>query len=79
MRKIKNEAIQGTFGEIKRVNDFLPSPKDLILKKPETVKVTMVIDKTSVNFFKNEAEKLGGSYQRMIRNLLNDYVSSQAI
>jgi len=43
-------------GKVKVVADFLPSPEELALKD-ETVKVTISLSKTSVEFFKNEAKK----------------------
>jgi hypothetical protein len=43
-------------GEIKIVEDFLPKPKDLVLKE-ETEKITIHLTKTSIDFFKKEAAK----------------------
>ena len=54
------------------VKDFLPKPEDLIFKEP-TTKITIVLDSTSVDFFKKEATRLNSSYQRMMRNLLTQY------
>ncbi len=53
--------------------DFLPRPEELVFKGEETVKVSMVLDKASVEFFKEEARRLHVPYQRMIRNLLQEY------
>ena len=53
--------------------DFLPRPEQLIFKGEATVKVSMVLDKESVDFFKAEAKRLHVPYQRMIRNLLHEY------
>lgn len=53
--------------------DFLPRPEELVFKGEETVKVSMVLDKDSVEFFKTEAKRLHVPYQRMIRNLLQEY------
>lgn len=58
------------FGE--RVKDFLPKPDDLVLKD-SSQKVTIALEKESVEFFKKEAKRLNTSYQRMIRNLLREY------
>lgn len=71
-RKIKytNEAI----GKIKIVTDFLPSPDQLVLKE-DTIKVTLVLNKASVEFFKEFAEKKHTPYQKMIRILLDKYAS----
>ncbi len=61
-------------GKIKIVTDFLPSPDELVLKE-ETVKVTLVLSKASVEFFKDLAEKKHTPYQKMIRILLDKYAS----
>ena len=64
-------------GKVRVVSDFLPSPKDLVLKD-ETVKVTIALSKTSVDFFKNEAKKYKTQYQKMIRRLLDEYAAHQS-
>lgn len=61
-------------GEIKIVEDFLPKPKDLILKE-ETEKVTLNLTKSSLDFFRKEAEKHHTHYQKMIRALIDKYAS----
>ena len=58
------------------ISDFLPSPEDLAFKE-EDVKVTLSLSKKSVDFFKSEAAKHDGQYQRMIRRLLDRYVESR--
>jgi predicted DNA binding CopG/RHH family protein len=63
-------------GRVKVVADFLPSPEELALKD-ETVKVTIALSKTSVDFFKNEAKKYNTQYQKMIRRLLDEYSAHQ--
>ncbi|MDJ0766281.1 MAG: CopG family transcriptional regulator [Myxococcota bacterium] len=67
----------GPIDEIRRVKDFLPDPSELVLKE-ETVKVTLVLTKTSVDFFKDQARKHNTKYQRMIRNLLDEYAAHQS-
>jgi predicted DNA binding CopG/RHH family protein len=59
-------------GNLKVVQDFLPSPEQLALKD-EKVKVTISLSKASLQFFKAQAEKHHTAYQRMIRNLLDAY------
>jgi predicted DNA binding CopG/RHH family protein len=71
--KYTNEPI----GKVKVISDFLPSPEALILKD-ETVKVTISLSKTSVDFFKNEARKHNTQYQKMIRRLLDEYAAHQS-
>ena len=63
-------------GKVRVITDFLPSPKQLALKD-ETVKVTLSLSKTSVDFFKKEAKKYNTQYQRMIRRLLDEYTAHQ--
>jgi predicted DNA binding CopG/RHH family protein len=63
-------------GKVKVVSDFLPSPEELVLRD-ETVKVTISLSKTSVDFFKNEAKKYNTQYQKMIRRLLDEYAAHQ--
>lgn len=46
--------------------------------KDETVKVTIALSKTSVEFFKKEAEKYNTQYQKMIRRLLDEYAAHQS-
>lgn len=51
----------------------LPSP-DKLVDKEFTLKVTLLLNKSTVDYFKNAAEKHGVCYQAMIRNLLDEYV-----
>jgi len=59
-------------GEVKIVPDFLPSPDELAFRD-DTVKVTIALSRTSVEFFKREAQKRDTQYQKMIRRLLDAY------
>jgi hypothetical protein len=74
-KPVVGETYHTIFGKGNVVKDFLPAPEDLVLKEPETVKITMVLDKLSIDFFKREAKRLKSSYQRMIRSLLHEYAS----
>jgi hypothetical protein len=53
--------------------NFLPSPRELAGKTPQT-KITLAVDDDALAFFKSEAQRLGTSYQRMLRNLISTYV-----
>lgn len=57
----------------KRVEDFLPPPEELVFR-PKGVKVTLTLSEESVAYFKEQAERLHTPYQRMIRNLIDEYV-----
>jgi predicted secreted protein len=61
-------------GRLRVVDDFLPAPEELVFKE-DNVKVTMALNKASVDFFKAEAKKHRTSYQAMIRRLVNLYAS----
>lgn len=61
-------------GRLEIVKDFLPRPEDLVVKEP-TVKVTLNLNRSSVDFFKEIAHKHGGQYQKVIRTLLDRYAS----
>lgn len=63
-------------GEIREIKDFLPPPSELVFKE-DTVKVTLGLSRRSVDFFKKEAKKHETQYQKMIRRLLDLYVSKQ--
>ncbi len=63
-------------GEIRLVSDFLPSPEELALKNEQT-KVTISLSSESVDFFKKAARKHHMQYQKMIRQLLDEYVAQQ--
>lgn len=76
--KIKNMKYENEeIGEIKIIEDFLPPPENLVLKK-DTVKVTLLLSKESVDFFKSLAKKKNTQYQKMIRVLLDRYISHYA-
>ena len=65
-------------GDIRVIRDFLPPPSELIFKE-DTVKVTLGLSRRSVDFFKSEAKKHSTQYQKMIRRLLDLYVSKQRV
>ena len=56
------------------IDDFLPPPEKLIFKE-ENVKVTITLSKESVDFFKEYAKKQRSPYQKMIRRVLDYYVT----
>jgi predicted DNA binding CopG/RHH family protein len=58
--------------DVRIVEDFLPSPENLVFRD-ETVKVTISLSRQSVDFFKDIAKKHHTQYQKLIRRLLDDY------
>lgn len=71
-KKYTNEKI----GSVKIIDDFLPSPEQLVVKE-ETVKITLSVTKNSVDYFKKQAKIHHTQYQKMMRALLDQYVSLQ--
>jgi len=71
---IKNDSYDSeeAIEEIKFIADFLPSPEELVFRE-ETVKVTIALSRTSIDFFKKEVKKYRLPYQKMIRRLLDEY------
>lgn len=63
-------------GKVKVVDDFLPTPEELV-RREDTVKVTIALSKSSIAFFKREAAKHHTQYQKMIRRLLDAYTEAQ--
>ncbi len=63
-------------GDLKIVPDFLPSPEELAVKQQNT-KITISLSSESVAYFKDTAKIHHMQYQKMIRQLLDEYVAHQ--
>ena len=63
-------------GKLRIVPDFLPSPEELAVKNKST-KITITLSAESVAYFKETAKKNQMQYQKMIRQLLDEYVAHQ--
>lgn len=61
-------------GKLVRIEDTFPRPEELVFKKDNT-KITIALSNSSIEFFKREAKKHHTQYQKMIRNLLDEYVA----
>ena len=70
--KYSDEALN----ELKLVSDFLPTPRELSVRNRNT-KITISLSTESINFFKDQANQHDMQYQKMIRQLLDDYVIQQ--
>ena len=55
------------------IPDFLPPPNELVEKR-EKEKITILLDKSNVDFFRQAASEQGVRYQTMINSLLSEYV-----
>ena len=60
-------------GKLTEIPDFLPPPHKLVFPKTETVKVTLSLNQSTVNFFKYHAKKNNTKYQKMIRAVVDLY------
>jgi hypothetical protein len=54
------------------IRDFLPSPEELV-RKPEKGKITIALDKRSLDLFKLYAKRHNARYQTMINGVLGSY------
>lgn len=54
------------------VSDLLPSPAELV-RKTEKEKITIALDKHSVELFKEFAKKNNAKYQTMINGVISSY------
>ena len=61
-------------GKFKIVPNFLPSP-EVLAKRLKNTKVTIALSADSVGYFKNEAAKHHVQYQKLIRQVLDEYVA----
>lgn len=57
------------------INDFLPSPESIaaMLKKQDTVPVTMKLKKNTLERYKRFAAKKGIKYQTFVSTVLDSY------
>lgn len=65
-----------SLNELRLVSDFLPTPEELSLRNRNT-KITISLSTESIDFFKDQANQHDMQYQKMIRQLLDDYVTQQ--
>ncbi|HNS95016.1 MAG TPA: CopG family transcriptional regulator [Candidatus Woesebacteria bacterium] len=72
--KQDNKIYKGTHGNLKLLVDFLPSPEEFVRKNTNR-KVTIALSDVSIDFFKTESKKLKTPYQRLIRDVLQEYVN----
>lgn len=64
--------VEKFLNDAKVVNDFLPPPNELI-RKVDKEKITIAIDKHSLELFKKYAKKHNSKYQTMINGVLTAY------
>ncbi len=72
MRK-KTTSPDKPMGKVTRVKNFLPPPHELV-RKEETIPVTLYLEKLSFERFKKLAKKHNIPYSRMISSMVKRYV-----
>lgn len=64
--------IEQSLDEMVIIDDILPLPSELV-RKTEKKKITIAIDKRSLNLYKQYAKKHDAKYQTMINGVLSSY------
>ena len=72
MRKRARKNNDKPIGKLIRIDDFLPSPEKLVMPK-KSIKITISLSKSSIDFFKQQAKLHHVKYQQMIRKLIDKY------
>ena len=72
--KNKHQDPDMPIGKLTRMKDDLPSPAELA-KSMQLVRVTIVLSKPSIDFFKKQAQQHHTKYQRMMREILDQYAN----
>ena len=62
-------------GKLIPIPNFLPPPEELVFPEEKTVKITIAVTESSLNFFKRQAKKHKTKYQKMIREVMDRYAS----
>lgn len=60
------------------VDDFLPSPEDLV-RWQEKERITILLDKKSLSAFRAYAKKHDAKYQTMINDVLESYAKTHLV
>jgi len=75
MKTRTKNIIEGTFGKMQKISNFLPKPEDIVLKKP-VEKISLTLDVDTIDFFKRKARRSDTTYQDMIRLFIQKHVEA---
>jgi uncharacterized protein (DUF4415 family) len=67
-----SEEIERALESATVMEDFLPTPSELV-RKTEKVKITLAVDKQSLDLYRKYAKKHDAKYQTMINGVLTSY------
>jgi len=70
--KAKKRDLDMPIGKLTKIKDVLPPPEELAIPE-DTIKITLLLSKSSVEFFKKQASRHHTKYQRMIRAIVDRY------
>ena len=73
MKKRNRKNTIEPIGQLSRIEDFLPPPEVLFAEDGDKVKITLSLDESTLNFFKEQSKQFGGKYQKIIREVLRLY------
>ena len=65
-------------GKLTKIADYLPPPSELV-QAEDNVKITILVRKSSINFFKKQANRYHTKYQKMMREVLDRYATSHQV
>ena len=65
-------------GRLTKIADYLPPPGELV-QAEDNVKITILVRKSSINFFKKQASRYHTKYQKMMREVLDRYATSYQV
>lgn len=72
MSSYSKSSFEAPVGKTTRVDDFLPPP-EVLFASDDRVKITIEIEGTTLDFFKDQAMRTGSKYQRLMRQVLKQY------
>jgi predicted DNA binding CopG/RHH family protein len=83
MKKINYTDDKGEYGEkgrrltAREISELgIPSPDELAARLEQTVKITVELERESLNFLKTKAKERRVPYQRMLRELVKSYAEA---
>lgn len=83
MKKINYTDDKGEYGAkgrrltVREISDLgIPGPDELAARLEQTVKITVELERDSLNFLKAKAKERHVPYQRMLRELVKSYAEA---
>ena len=77
MSSYSKSNFEAPIGKTTQVDDFLPPP-EVLFAGDDRVKITIEIEGSTLDFFKDQAIKTGSKYQRLMRLVLKQYAKKHS-